>query len=271
LSPDAPTIADLSLGRIPLIVSLPHVGTQLPADIAGTMTAIAAELVDTDWHVDQLYDFAKQSGASWLQARISRYAIDVNRPPDNQSLYPGQTTSELCPTATFAGQALYAGSSPTEDEIGRRRERYWKPYHAMLRELIDVTRARFGYAVLLDAHSIRSELPRLFAGRLPDINVGTHDGKSCAAALSEQVMTDLRAQNRFTHVLNGRFKGGYITRMYGNPAEHVHAMQIELAQCAYMQESGSDYDPSMARPLKSLLQVVVAGLIQFNPAKESSH
>jgi N-formylglutamate deformylase len=271
LSPDAPTIADLSLGRIPLIVSLPHVGTQLPADIARTMTPVAAELVDTDWHVERLYDFAKQSGASWLQARVSRYAIDVNRPPDNQSLYPGQTTTELCPTATFAGQPLYTAGNPTEEEIGRRRERYWKPYHAMLRELVEVTRARFGYAVLLDAHSIRSELPRLFTGRLPHINVGTNDGRSCAPALSEQVMTVLSAQDRFTHVLNGRFKGGYITRTFGNPAEHVHAMQIELAQCAYMNESGSDYDPSIAQPLRSLLHKLVAEMVRFDPATQWSH
>lgn len=271
MSPESRTIADFSVGRIPLIVSLPHVGTQLPADVANTMAPIAAQLLDTDWHVDQLYDFAKQAGASWLQARISRYVIDVNRPPDNQSLYPGQTTSGLCPTATFTGQPLYSGATPTEAEIARRREDYWKPYHAMLRELIDATRARFGYAVLLDAHSIRSELPRLFAGRLPDINVGTNDGKSCAPALSEQVMTILRAQDRFTHVLNGRFKGGYITRTYGNPAQHVHAVQIELAQRAYMNESGSQYDSSLAQPLKSLLQRLVAELVSFGAAGGSSN
>jgi N-formylglutamate deformylase len=266
LSPDSPAVAELILGRVPLIISLPHVGTTLPPDIAEQMTAVAATLVDTDWHVEQLYDFARQSGASWLQARISRYAIDVNRPPDDHSLYPGQTTSGLCPTSSFAGESLYAGSVPTAQEIGRRRDRYWIPYHSMLRELIEMTRATFGHAVLLDAHSIRSELPRLFAGRLPDINVGTNDGKSCASVLSAHLTALLNEQDRFSHVLNGRFKGGYITRTYGSPAKHVHAVQIELAQCAYMNESGTQYDPWVAQPLKSLLRQLVSELLKFDPS-----
>lgn len=267
MSPESDAVAELAFGRVPLIVSLPHVGTLLPADLAEHMTPLAARLVDTDWHVDQLYDFARQSGTSWLQARISRYAIDVNRPPDGHSLYPGQTTSGLCPTETFAGDALYPAATPSEEEIGRRRERYWVPYHAMLRELIEAARAQFGYAVVLDAHSIRSELPRLFEGRLPDINLGTNDGYSCAPAISEQIMAVLRGQDRFTHVLNGRFKGGYITRTYGNPANRVHALQIELAQCAYMNETGNEYDPWIAQPLKSLLRLLVAELLKFDPSK----
>lgn len=270
MSPESAAIAELNLGRTPLIVSLPHVGTLLPADIAAQMTPIAATVVDTDWHVDELYDFARQTGASWLQARVSRYAIDVNRPPDGHSLYPGQTTSELCPTSTFAGEALYAGPPPAEAEVLRRRELYWVPYHAMLRELIEATRAQFGYALLLDAHSIRSELPRLFSGRLPDLNIGTHDGKSCAPALSERLMATVRGQERFTHVLNGRFKGGYITRSYGNPANRVHAVQIELAQSAYMSESGSEYDPWTAQPLKALLRQLVAELLKFDPANPAT-
>jgi N-formylglutamate deformylase len=264
LSPDSPAIAELLLGRVPLIISLPHVGTTLPQDIAEQMSPVATTLVDTDWHVEQLYDFARQAGASWLQARISRYAIDVNRPPDDHSLYPGQTSSSLCPISTFAGEPLYCGSTPAPQEIDRRRDRYWVPYHAMLRELIEVTRERFGYALLLDAHSIRSELPRLFAGHLPDINVGTNDGRSCASALSSRLTAMLNEQDRFSHVLNGRFKGGYITRTYGSPAGHVHAVQIELAQCAYMNESGTEYDPQIAQPLKSLLRLLVSELLKFD-------
>jgi len=266
LSPDSPAVAELILGRVPLIISLPHVGTTLPPDIAEQMTPVATTLVDTDWHVEQLYDFARQSGTSRLQAHVSRYAIDVNRPPDDHSLYPGQTTSSLCPTSTFAGEPLYAGSTPTAQEIGRRRDRYWIPYHAMLRELIEMTRARFGYALLLDAHSIRSELPRLFPRRLPDINVGTNDGKSCASTLSTSLTAVLNEQYRFSHVLNGRFKGGYITRTYGSPVNHVHAVQIELAQCGYMNESGTEYDPLIAQPLISLLRLLVSELLKFDPS-----
>ena len=188
MSPESTAIAELHLGSTPLIISLPHVGTELPSELADQMTPAAWTLTDTDWHVDQLYDFARAAGVSWLRARISRYAIDVNRPPDDHCLYPGQTTSALCPILSFTGDALYRGSGPSPQEILKRRARYWDPYHAMLRELLQFTHAKFGHAVLLDAHSIRGELPRLFPGRLPIINVGTNDGASCESSLSDRLM-----------------------------------------------------------------------------------
>ena len=265
---ESTVVAELCFGSQPLIVSLPHVGTLLPADIASQMTPAASSLADTDWHVDRLYEFARGTGVSWLQARISRYAIDVNRPPDDHSLYPGRSTSGLCPTLSFAGDPLYARSGPSVEEIATRRERYWVPYHAMLRELIESTRARHGYALLLDAHSIRSELPRLFEGRLPDINVGTNDGRSCAPGLSTRLMAVLGEQDRFSHVLNGRFKGGYITRTYGNPLENVHAVQLELAQATYMNEARPEYDPSHAQPLQSVLRLLVAEMQRFRPVAQ---
>ena len=270
MSPERSAVAAVHLGRLPLIVSLPHVGTMLPQDIADQMNAVATSLQDTDWHVHRLYEFAREAGASWLQARISRYAIDVNRPPDDHSLYPGQTTSGLCPTASFAGEPLYDTLTPSPQEISQRKDRFWVPYHAMLRELIEATRGRFGYALLLEAHSIRSNLPRLFDGRLPDINIGTNDGKSCAADLSARIVAVLERQSRFSHVVNGRFKGGYITRNYGNPQANVHALQIELAQCAYMDETVTDYNPALAQSLQSLLQLIVSELIQFDPTNHQS-
>lgn len=262
---ESAAIAELYLGNQPLIISLPHVGTTLPEDIASQMTPVAAKLADTDWHVERLLEFARSAGVSWLQARISRYAIDVNRPPDDRSLYPGQTTSGLCPTLSFAGEPLYAQSGPSVEEIAIRRERYWVPYHAMLRELVESTRARYGYALLLDAHSIRSELPRLFDGRLPDINVGSYDGRSCAPALSDRLMSVLGEQSRFSHVLNGRFKGGYITRTYGTPHTNVHAVQLELSQAAYMNEASVEYDPWLAQPLQSQLRLMMTAMQRFNP------
>lgn len=267
MSLESEAVAQLHVGTTALIISLPHVGTVLPHEIAEQMTPVGCSLVDTDWHVDELFGFARQCGVSWLRAGISRYAIDLNRPPDDQSLYPGQTTSALCPIASFAGDALYRDGVPSPQEISKRRDQYWAPYHAMLRELIQMTRAKFGYAVLLDAHSIRSELPRLFAGRLPDINVGTNDGKSCAIGLCGRLLQVLRQQTQFTHVLNGRFKGGYITRVYGNPTLNVHTVQLELAQSAYMNESTTDYDPQIARPLQAVLRQLVDELLSFDPPR----
>ncbi len=260
-----PPVRERVAGVTPLVISLPHVGTELPTEVVATMTARGRAVEDTDWHVERLYSFARAAGAAWLQPRYSRYAIDLNRPPGDEALYPGQASTGLCPTLTFDGAPLYAGEPPDPAEIARRRERYWAPYHLALGELIAASRARHGFAVLLDAHSIRSHVPRLFDGRLPDINVGTNDGRSCSPALAAGVMEVLGRQTRFTHVLNGRFKGGHITRAYGQPAGGVHALQIELAQSAYMDEDATLFDETRAAALIAVLRGIVALLGDFKP------
>jgi N-formylglutamate deformylase len=256
-----------SEGDSPLVISFPHVGTQLAPEIVPSLTPAALEVSDTDWHVDRLYDFAATMGASLVQAVYSRTVIDLNRPPDDESLYPGQVTTGLCPTATFAGEPLYSGAEPDEREIVRRRDHYWRPYHAELGRLLARARAHHGHATLLDAHSIASHVPRLFDGRLPDVNVGTFAGRSCAAGLSERIVAELESQSHFTHVLNGRFKGGYITRHYGQPEGGAHAVQFELGQLAYLDEPHSVYVESRAADLKALLRRLVGVLTDFRPAR----
>jgi N-formylglutamate deformylase len=260
-------IVQLLRGRRPLIVSMPHVGTQVPVEIEREFTPVARALVDTDWHVDRLYDFLPELGASTIATRYSRYVIDVNRPPDNSALYPGMAHTGLCPTHSFAGEPLYGSAVDVlpDSELDLRLERYWRPYHQALGELVADTRGRNGFAVLLDAHSIRSYVPRLFTGRLPDINIGTDDGRACHADLILPLLEILGAQSRFTYVVNGRFKGGHITRSYGAPANGVHALQIELAQGAYMEEGRTTYDEARAAPLRELLQKLVAALLQYAP------
>ena len=229
------------------------------------MTPLARTVPDTDWHVEQLYAFARAAGAAWLEASLSRYVIDLNRPPDDAALYPGQLSTGLCPAQSFTGAPLYAAAAPDAAEIATRRTHYWEPYHVRLGALLAEARARHGYAVLLDAHSIRSQVPRLFTGRLPDINVGSNDGWSCAGELSAAVMDVVAAAPGFTSVLDGRFKGGFITRHYGHPAQGVHALQIELVQAAYMDESATEYEPVRASPLVAVLERVVAVLCAFRP------
>ena len=224
-----------SAGSTPLVVSAPHVGTEVPPGIAARLTDAAQGLPDTDWHVDRLYAGARALGATTLFANLSRYVVDLNRDPSGKPLYPGADNTELCPTRTFDGEPIWRGAPPDAAEIAERIERYWRPYHERLRTALDETRARHGIAVLLDAHSIRSVLPRFFEGRLPDLNFGTADGASCAAELSDRLYAALEHPG-FTRVRDGRFKGGYITRAYGRPAEGVHAAQLELAQSAYMEE-----------------------------------
>jgi N-formylglutamate deformylase len=252
-------------GTSPLVISLPHVGTAIPQDIHSHLTPAARALTDTDWHVDRLYEFAHEAGDGWLRATHSRYVIDLNRPPQDGSLYPGQTTTSLVPTETFAGEPLYAAAAPTADEIHRRRKAYWQPYHTALQEMLAAARTRFGYALLLDAHSIRSQVPRLFSGRLPDVNLGTNDGRSSDPRLVAELMAVLERQSRVSFVLNGRFKGGYITRAYGQPSTGVYGVQIELAQSAYMDEAGTGYETERAAPLVELLRSLIDVLRAFSP------
>ncbi|QEX17843.1 N-formylglutamate deformylase [Hypericibacter terrae] len=224
-------------GPAPLLISMPHVGTHLPDALARRMTDAARSVPDTDWHVDRLYDFAASLGANLLMATHSRYVIDLNRPPDGTVLYPGASNTELCPTTSFDDEPLWRpGEAPGADEAKQRVETYWRPYHARLAQMLAEIRSRFGTALLFDAHSIRSEVSRFFAGRLPDINLGTADGKSAPSELAARLIEAAGEADGYSSVLNGRFKGGYITRHYGKPAEGVAAVQLELSQITYMDE-----------------------------------
>ena len=224
-------------GRSPLLVSMPHVGTHIPAALAADMTEAGRGVPDTDWHVDRLYDFLDELGAGVLQATLSRFVIDLNRPPDGEQLYAGARNTELCPTTLFDDRPIYLpGRAPDPEAVAERRRLYWQPYHDRLVSELAAIKARHGYALLFDAHSIRSVVPRFFEGRLWDLNVGTADGAAASAAVAEAVMNIAEKSNLYTGKLNGRFKGGYITRHYGRPAERVEAVQLELSQIVYMEE-----------------------------------
>jgi len=224
-------------GHIPLIISIPHAGECIPESVASDLNAVALQRDDTDWHLGRLYAFAKQLGASVIQARYSRYVIDLNRPADNRSLYPGQATTGLYPKQTFDGQPLYQeGAVLTEAEKQYRLQNYWHPYHAELEKLIQQVRAQHGFVLLWDAHSIRSHIPRLFEGRLPDFNIGTYSDQSAHPGIANQLAEYINSNTSYIAVANQRFKGGYITRHYGDPARNVHGVQLELAQRTYMQE-----------------------------------
>jgi N-formylglutamate deformylase len=259
----------LQQGGSPLIVNVPHAGLYAPPEIRAVLTPIAQTLADTDWHVPLLYEFALASGATLMAATHSRYVIDLNRNPDNAALYPGADNTELCPTRSFHNEDLYlAARAPSEDAIRQRRERYWAPYHAELARQLARIRQQHGYALLLDAHSIASVLPRFFDGRLPDLNLGTADGASCDAGLQNAAWQVLNGSDHFSAIANGRFKGGYITRHYGRPGEGMHALQLEITQRAYMDE-GAPYawNPAQAAPLIGVLKRVVDTLLAWEPSK----
>jgi formiminoglutamase len=262
-------------GQAPLIVSFPHTGTTIPQELESRLVAPWLARKDIDWWIDRLYDFAGGLNATVIHTAISRTVIDVNRDPSGASLYPGQATTGLCPTTTFDGEPLYRGQEPDEREIAERRKAYFDPYHAALAGEIARLRGLHDHIVLYDCHSIRSAIPRLFEGTLPQMNIGTNGGASCDPALSEAIAS-LAAASSFGHVVDGRFKGGWITRHYGRPGEGVHAVQMELACRGYMREPmgpvaennwPAPYDAAYAATMRNLLHDILRACVQFADAR----
>jgi len=268
---DAEHPFDFAPGRIPLLVSMPHVGTELSKGLAQRLTADARSLPDTDWHLPRLYDFLTGIGASILAARFSRFVIDLNRPPDDAPLYKAATTG-LCPDVLFDGRPVYRdGQAPDAAERQARLDAFWCPYHAKIEAELARMRQTFGLAVLFDAHSIRSIIPRLFEGRLPDFNIGTAEGASADVELEQRLDEIARSAHPYTHVLNGRFKGGYITRHYGRPSHGWHAVQLELAQTTYMDEEAPfRFREDKASQVRPHLRRFVEALADFATARARS-
>jgi formiminoglutamase len=258
-------------GSAPLIIGLPHTGTDIPSDIEARMISTWLARKDADWWIHRLYDFAIDMGATLVRTGVSRSVIDVNRNPSGASLYPGMTTTGLCPTETFDGEPLYRdGQAPGVDEIAHRRSTWFDPYHAALQEQLDRLRLR-GPVVVYDAHSIRSVVPRLFDGELPQFNIGDNHGQTCDGALTQAVAAACAASGE-SMVVNGRFKGGWTTRRYGRPAERVHAIQMELADRGYILDPvgpvspdnwPSPYEADRAAPMRAHLHRVLTACIAF--------
>ncbi|MEX1826555.1 N-formylglutamate deformylase [Luteibacter sp. CQ10] len=248
----------LHRGTVPLLVSLPHNGSFIPKDVEARMKRPARRSADTDWHVQQLYAFARGIGASMLVPTASRYVVDLNRPSDGHALYPGRKETGLVPTVQFDGSDIYRpGAEPGAEEIAERVKKWWKPYHRALADELSRLRKKHGRVVLWEGHSIRSHVPMLFDGRLPDFNLGTADGASCSTALQERLTALLAAQNDYSWVVNGRFKGGYITRHYGKPEDGIDAIQLELAQVNYMDEDSFAYLPKKAEQVQVLIKAML--------------
>lgn len=263
----------LQTGTAPLLVSLPHDGTALPEALVARVTAAGRRVPDTDWHVGRLYAFARELGASVIAPRWSRYVADLNRDPGGHALYPGRSETALVPVTTFAGEAIYPeGDEPGVQEIALRRELYWEPYHRALQAELVRMRGLHARVVLWDGHSIRSRVPMFFDGQLPDFNLGTAAGASCSRVLQDALAAVLReraagGEGSFSHVVNGRFKGGYITRHYGQPATGIEAVQLELAQSTYMDEDSFEYLPGRAAPVQAVIRALLEACLGYATAR----
>jgi N-formylglutamate deformylase len=260
------TFLEVTQGSSPLVLGLPHTGTDLPKDCAARLNARGHEIADTDWHIHDLYSGLVENVSS-IRTTIHRYVIDVNRDPSGQSLYPGQNTTGLCPTTDFDGNAIYRnGQEPDDAEIARRQSLYHAPYHAALEAEISRVQAIHGFAILYDCHSIRSHIPFLFDGKLPDFNIGTNIGATCDKVIETAVQDICSRADGYTSTVNGRFKGGWTTRHYGRPSEGWHAIQMELAQSTYMLErSPWTYEPSLAEGLRRHLKTILQTLNNWKP------
>jgi len=271
-----PSFLTITRGEAPLLVSLPHTGTEIPEEYVAGLVSPWLARKDCDWWVERLYDFAAGLGATVIHTSISRTVIDVNRDPSGASLYPGQATTELVPTTTFDGEPLYApGREPDSDSISRRKALFFEPYHRALADEIARLRALHPHIVVYDCHSIRSVIPRLFEGTLPEFNIGTNGGVTCDPALESAVAELCRASGRST-VVNGRFRGGFITRHNGRPADGGHAIQMELACRGYMREPVGPvdeaswpvaYDEAHAAPMRATLTRILEACIGFARSK----
>ena len=257
---------EITRGDTPLVLGLPHTGMDVPADIWDKLNENGQGLADTDWHIHDLYAGLVE-GVTTVRTRVHRYVIDANRDPAGVSLYPGQNTTTLVPTTDFDGKPIWReGHEPDEAEITRRRDAYHAPYHAALEAELERVKAIHGFAILYDCHSIRGDIPFLFEGRLPDFNTGTNLGTTCDPMIEAMVVARCEAAEGYSSVLNGRFKGGWTTRHYGRPAEGFHAIQMELAQATYCQESPPwSYMPERAEKLRANLTDILTDLIAWRP------
>jgi len=259
----------LQCGSSNLLISVPHSGIRVPPALLEVFSEESRGLPDTDWFVDRLYQWAPEMGAGMIVAPMSRYVVDLNRPPDDAPLYDtagGSLQTGLVPVRAFSGTAIYAaGAEPDPVQARTRVEEYWKPYHQCLQSELERIRSIHGFAVLLDAHSIRSKEPLLFSGILPDLNLGSNDGCSAHQSLVESAAAALRDE-RYSMVVDGRFKGGYITRHYGSPREGVHALQLEMAQSAYMDEEARLWSGEHAEAMQDVLRNLVNALMQWQPS-----
>lgn len=258
------TVFEIEQGSSPLILSFPHTGTHVPEAIWNRLNDNGKRLADTDWHVHRLYA-GLVDGATTVRATFHRSVIDANRDPGGHSLYPGQNTTGLVPETDFDGLAIWhEGQMPGEDEIAERLVTFHRPYHAALAAEIERVKALHGVAIVYDCHSIRSHIPYLFEGKLPDFNIGTDSGKTCAALVEQTTLSIASEAPGYHAVLNGRFKGGWSTRHYGRPADNVHAIQMELAQSTYLKSEDQpfDYDEEKAEHLRLHLKAILNGIVE---------
>ena len=258
-----PEIFEFYQGTSPLLISFPHDGVAFPSDLRPRLSEVGLRNVDCDWFICKLYSFIEKLDVSYLKPAYSRYVVDLNRSAEGELLYPGKMETSICPQVTFDGEPVYRnGEGPTKKEIQSRIESYWQVYHDHIKNELERIKSIHAYAILWDAHSIRAEVPLLFDGVLPELNFGTNDGQSCQKQIVDKLVAQSEEYSNYSVVLNGRFKGGYITRHYGDPENNIHAIQLEINQSTYLTSStGLSIDNEKTNKLSNLLERLVILLI----------
>lgn len=255
-------------GKLPVLVSFPHSSTNIPENLQPNYSEAGAQTPDTDWDLPKLYQIESSENpfadVSLIHANFSRFVIDANRPTDGTNLYPGKPTPELCPTTCFDGSPVYrSGQEPDQKEIAERIEKFWQPYHDKIRQELQRMKSEFGVAVLFDAHSILSKVPRLFDGVLPNFNMGTAAGQAASSSLEQEIKEVLVGEEKYSSVFNGRFIGGFITRNFGDPDKNIHAVQLELTQSSYMNETTGEFSAEKANRVRPVIFKMIQAIINW--------
>lgn len=249
---------------VPILLSVPHCGTEFPTELTDQFKPdLRSAPDDTDWFVHQLYDFAPQMGITLIHATYSRWVIDLNRDPESKPLYAdGRIITAICPATNFFGEKLYKDerTEVAGNEVARRLQAYYWPYHQQVQVLLDGLKQKHGRVLLWDCHSIRQHVPTIHREKFPDLILGDVDGTSASPGLIEETLSILD-HSGYCVSHNHPFKGGYITRHFGQPSVEQHALQLEMTKVNYMDDQEQSYNRARAERMRSLLKKVFERLI----------
>ncbi len=262
--PDPFVVIEPKQPIVPIILSVPHCGTDFPDEIRNDyVPEMMAAPDDTDWFVHQLYNFATELGITIIHAKYSRWAIDLNRDPESAPLYDdGRIITGLTTTTDFFGKSIYISDDriPDQKEVERRLTEYYWPYYNKIQDLLDERLATFGKALLWDAHSIRHFVPTIRKEIFPDMILGNNDETTAHPELIETALHGLTS-GKFGVNHNTPFKGGHITRYFGKPEQNIHALQLEMNKILYMDDEERNFHEERANEMRAVLKPTFEALI----------
>lgn len=259
------TIIKPQAETVPILLSVPHCGTDFPDELKDDFKPeLAKSPDDTDYYVHDLYNFCSEMGITIIHAKYSRWVIDLNRDPESKALYnDGRIITALCPNTNFFGDSIYVSQDkePNHNEVQRRLNTYYWPYYKEIENQLAQLKSQFGKALLWDAHSIRRFVPTIRKENFPDLILGNNDGLTADQSLIDIALDNL-GKDKYGLNHNTPFKGGHITRYFGNPSNNIHALQLEMSKDLYMNHDETEFHMARANEMRVVLKSCFRGLIE---------